>query len=84
MFFKHSTEGKIVILIVYVDDIILTGDDIEEMSRLKQSLAKEFEIKDLGQLRYFLGMEVARSNKGIIMSQRKYILNLLNKTGMSG
>ena len=56
-------------MIVYVDDIILTGDDIEEMSRLKNALAKEFEIKDLGQLRYFLGMEVARSKKGIVISQ---------------
>lgn len=47
----------------------MTGDDIEEMSRLKKSLAKEFEIKDLGQLRYFLGMEVARSKNGIVVSQ---------------
>lgn len=71
-------------LIVYVDDIILTGDDIEEMSSLKANLAKEFEIKDLGQLRYFLGMEIARSRTSIMVSQRKYILDLLKDTGMSG
>lgn len=63
MFVRRSTEGKIAILIVYVDDIILTVDDLPEMSRLKKTLFVEFEIKDLGSLRYFLGMEVARSRK---------------------
>jgi hypothetical protein len=52
-----------------VDDIILTGDYEEELVRLKKLLAKEFEIKDLGYLKYFLGMEVARSRKGIYVSQ---------------
>jgi hypothetical protein len=46
-----------------MDDIILTGDDTFEMSLLKQKLSKEFEVKDLGQLRYFLGIEIARSPK---------------------
>ncbi|KAK3028164.1 hypothetical protein RJ639_038688 [Escallonia herrerae] len=72
------------ILIVYVDDIILTRDDYEEMNRLKTILTKEFEIKDLGKLRYFLGMEVAHSNKRISISQRKYTLDLLKETGMLG
>ncbi|EXC12992.1 hypothetical protein L484_016923 [Morus notabilis] len=61
MFIKHSDDGKIAVLIVYVDDIILTGDNSAKMSHLKESLASEFEIKDLGSLKYFLGMEVARS-----------------------
>lgn len=65
LFIKHSTKGKITIIIVYVDDIILTGDHEEEIKRLKGFLAKEFEIKDLGNLKYFLGMEVARSKKSI-------------------
>ncbi|KAE8668064.1 putative ion channel POLLUX-like 2-like isoform X2 [Hibiscus syriacus] len=50
----------------------------------KGLLAKEFEIKDLGQLKYFLGMEIARSRKGICVSQRKYVLDLLKETGMLG
>ncbi|RVX23717.1 Retrovirus-related Pol polyprotein from transposon RE1 [Vitis vinifera] len=75
---------KITVLIVYVDDIIVTGNDEEEISRLKTILSKEFEIKDLGTLRYFLGMEVARSSKGIFVSQRKYTLDLLKETGMLG
>lgn len=84
MFVKFSAEGKVAILIVHVDDIILTGDDIIDMEKLKKNLAIEFEIKDLRSLRYFLRMEVARSKKGIVVSQRKYILDLLKETGMIG
>ena len=58
-------------LIVYVDDIILTDDDSLELERLKKALTREFVIKDLGPLRYFLGMEFARSTKDIFISQRK-------------
>ncbi|XP_039136472.1 uncharacterized mitochondrial protein AtMg00810-like isoform X2 [Dioscorea cayenensis subsp. rotundata] len=60
------------------------GDDYDEIQKLKDFLAKEFEIKDLGKLKYFLGMEVARSRKDISISQRKYVLDLLKDTGMSG
>ena len=84
LFIKHSTKGKWVILIVYVDDIILTGDYEDELIKLKTLLAKEFETKDLGSLKYFLGMEVARSRKGISVSQWKYVLDLLKETGMLG
>lgn len=59
LFINHSSEGRITLLIVYVDDIILTGDNHEEMQNLKSLLANEFEIKDLGSLKYFLGMEVS-------------------------
>ena len=67
-----------------MDDIILAGDDLGEISDLKRLLASKFEIKDLGTLKYFLGMEVARSKEGIVISQRKYILDLLKETGMIG
>ena len=69
---------------MYVDDIILTGDYEEKLLRLKKLLDKEFEIKDLGYLKYFLGMEVARSKKGIFVSQRKYVMDLLKETSMLG
>ncbi|XP_022871761.1 uncharacterized protein LOC111390860 [Olea europaea var. sylvestris] len=70
------------VLIVYVDDIIVTGDFTDEMVELKKTLANQFEIKDLGNLKYFLGMEVTRSSTGISVSQRKYVLDLLNECGM--
>lgn len=84
LFIKTGTTGKKAILIVYVDDIIMTGDDVEAIKLLKRDLASEFEIKDLGHLKYFLGMEVARSKEGIVISQRKYILDLLKETGLLG
>ncbi|CAN1770862.1 Retrovirus-related Pol polyprotein from transposon TNT 1-94 [Linum perenne] len=83
LFVKHSLTGKLSILIVYVDDIIITGDDSEEITALKGQLAREFEIKDLGSLKYFLGIEVTRSNQGIVISQRKYVLDLLKDTKMT-
>ena len=84
MFFNQSGNGKKTILIVYVDDIILTGDNTVEMERLKMILAFEFEVKDLGFLKYFLGMEVVLFRKGISISQHKYILDLLEKNSMLG
>lgn len=53
---------------MYVDDIIITRDDTLEISLLKEDLTKEFEVKDLGQRRYFLGIEIAISPQGIVLS----------------
>ena len=81
LFIKHK-EGKVTALIVYVDDMVLTGDDLEERKALQQFLASKFEMKDLGQLKYFLGIEVSRSKTGVCLSQQKYVLDLLTETGM--
>ena len=58
-----------------MDDITLTRDYEEEMCKLMSFLAEDFEIKELGNLIYFLGMEVARSRKGIFVSYHKYVLD---------
>ncbi|KAK2991196.1 hypothetical protein RJ640_027168 [Escallonia rubra] len=63
---------------------VIQGNDEEELPKLKKVLSREFEIKDLGTFKYFLGMEVARSCRGISVSQRKYTIDLLKETGMLG
>ena len=80
LFVKFSSDKRRAIIIVYVDDIILIGDYKEELGRLRHFLSKEFEIKDLGNLKYFLGMEIARSKHDIFVSQHKYVLDLLKET----
>ena len=60
--------------------MIIIGSDIEEIAQLKNNLFTEFEMKDLSGLKYFLGIEVLCSNKGIFISQRKYIMDLLAET----
>ena len=84
MFVKHSKESKTTLLIIYVDDIVITGDDQEEVEWPKMLLVEEFEVKDLGKLRYFLRMEIVQSRNRISVSQRKYTLDLLKESGMLG
>jgi hypothetical protein len=71
-------------LLIYVDDIILAGNSLTEFERIKKIMDDEFKIKDLGKLKYFLGIEVAHSTKGISICQRKYCLDLLQATGLTG
>ena len=80
--FIKKREGRITCLIIYVDDMIITGDDEEEMAELRTNLFSEFEMKDLGLLKYFLGIDVLRSKKGIFLNQRKYVHDLLAEDGM--
>ncbi|GJZ18877.1 putative RNA-directed DNA polymerase [Tanacetum coccineum] len=80
--FLKQRGNLITCLIIYVDDMIATGDDKEEITKLKKYLFTEFEMKDLGRLKYFRGIEVLRSKQGIFMCQKRYILDLLAETGM--
>lgn len=71
-------------ILVYVDDIILAGTSLTEFQIIKSILDAQFKIKDLGILKYFLGLEVAHSKEGISISQRKYCLDLLESSGLLG
>ena len=64
-----------------MDDIVITGSDSKGISSFKSFLHSQFHTKDLGMLRYFLGIEVMRSKHGIFLSKRKYVLDLLSKIG---
>jgi hypothetical protein len=66
VYYRHSAQGCIH-LIVYFDDIVITGSDQQEILQLKQYLSNQFQTKDLGKLRYFLGIEVAQSKDDIII-----------------
>ena len=68
-------------LVVYVNDIVITESDSKGISSLKTFLHSQFHTKDLGMLRYFLGIEGMRSKHGIFLSQRKYVFDLLSETG---
>lgn len=71
-------------VIVYVDDLIIGGNDAEAVDYFKRYLGQCFHMKDLDPLKYFLGIEVARSTDGIYLSQRKYTLDILDKCGLLG
>ena len=81
LFIKHGASGATTILIVYVDDILITGSDLVEIQHLSDALSGQFDMKKLGVLKYFLGIEFAHSKAGICMSQHKYTLDLLKETG---
>ncbi|KAJ9685389.1 hypothetical protein PVL29_017428 [Vitis rotundifolia] len=80
VFYKKSIAG-IILLVVYVDDIVIIGNDHAGISDLKAFMHSKFHTKDLGELKYFPGIEVSRSKKGMFLSQRKYVLDLLEETG---
>ncbi|CAL2230655.1 unnamed protein product [Prunus armeniaca] len=81
LFVKDGPAGRLVVLI-YVDDLIITGSNMREIHKLKSFLHKKFAIKDLGSLKYLLGIEIASSSKGLFLNQHKYVLDLLQETGM--
>ena len=66
LFTRFSNEGKCAVLIVYVDDILLTGDDTNEIEAMKIRLSREFEVKDLGEMKYFLAMEIEGPTRGLL------------------
>lgn len=82
LFFKNSSAGLVMVL-VYVDDILVTRDSSDEVFHIIDLLKTKFKLKHLGQVKYFLGIEVQTSSDGFVLNQQKYLLELLQKTGMS-
>ena len=74
--------GSITILLVYVDDILIESNDVDAVNFFKQFLDNKFKLRDLGTLKYFLGLEITRTTKGMSLCQRKFTLELLSDIGM--
>ncbi|KAJ0581064.1 putative RNA-directed DNA polymerase [Helianthus annuus] len=81
--FILNSRGHLVYALIYVDDIIITGNNDQTVSHIIQRLSSMFAIKDLGPLHYFLGIEVVRNDLDLILSQQKYISDLMQKSGLS-
>lgn len=81
MFIKNTNQS-FTALLIYVDDLILSGNDSTEISSITTALNSKFKIKYLGYLKYFLGLEIARSKYGIHICQRKYTLDILSECGL--
>ena len=80
--FFYRKGGLIMYILIYVDDIIVASSSPEGTKVLLQALRSDFALKDLGELHYFLGIEVSKVRDGIVLSQAKYANDVLKRTGM--
>ena len=82
LFLRRTDKGTI-LLILYVADMIITGDDLSGIQELKDFLSQQFEMKDLSHLSYFLGLEITHSTDGLYITQAKYASELLSRAGLT-
>ena len=82
LFLRRYDHG-ITIFLLYVDDMIIIGDDMQGIQDLKYFLGRQFEMKDLGPLNYFLGLEVSSSANGYYLTQAKYTSNLISQASIT-
>ena len=81
LFIQSDSRGH-VFIIIYVDDLVIGGEHLVDIDHIKKLLSCLFEMKDMKELHYFLGIEVIQTSNDVMLSQRHYILNLLNKFWM--
>jgi hypothetical protein len=83
-FYVRKSDEGIVVITIYVDDLIVGGANEKEIEHVKSFLEQKFDMKDLGELKLFLGIEVIRTLEGIWLLQQQYALDMLSKYGMVG
>ena len=81
--FLRLTDKGTILLLLYVDDMIITDDDLSGIQELKDFLSQQFEMKDLGHLSYFLGLEITHSTDRLYITQAKYASELLSQAGLT-
>ncbi|XP_021310406.1 uncharacterized protein LOC110433094 [Sorghum bicolor] len=81
--FVYQCGSDTAYLLLYVDDIVLTASSTDLLRRIISALQREFAMKDLGELHHFLGMHVQRSGDGLLLSQRQYMLDILDRARMA-
>lgn len=82
LYVKRKADNEVLIICLYVDDLIYTGNSIELSTEFKKIMVTEFDMTDLGLMSYFLGLEVSQGKAGIFFSQQKYVNDLLTKFNM--
>ncbi|WJX72888.1 hypothetical protein P8452_56724 [Trifolium repens] len=82
VYVKKSSSDNLIILCLYVDDLLITGSDENEISDFKIELMREFEMTDLGHISYFLGIEFYKSSRGLLMHQKRYASEVLKRFDM--
>ena len=81
--YTHDHGEQRLIVGVYVDDLIITGGDMEVLRRFKREMSKNFKMSDLGVLSYYIGIKVQQSTAGIIICQSAYAKKLLDTAGLA-
>jgi len=82
VYVQKFSDGETVIICLYFDDLLITGSSTSEIEKAKKKLKQEFEMTDLGELSFFLGMEFVKLKIGMMMYQKKFIGELLDKFEM--
>ena len=81
--FLRRINKDTILLLLYMDDMIITGDDLSGIQELNNFLSQQFEMKNLGHLSYFLGLEITHSTDGLYITQAKYASELLSRVGLT-
>lgn len=82
VYVKGAKKNHLMIICLYVDDMLVTGEEVTDLNKFKQEMMNEFEMSDLGEVSYFLGMELQSNKTGVLLHQRKYASDILNRFNM--